>query len=79
MSWQSCYVSILESFPDQKSSLHSLLQFMENQANQFIFREALEISSLASNFLPVTSSSIIVNNSTVCRPEEVFTSLVFLE
>jgi len=38
MSGQSCLVSLLGSLPDQKSSLHSLLQGMENQARIMVDR-----------------------------------------
>eukprot|EP00090_Calanus_glacialis_P046596 TRINITY_DN9229_c0_g1_i1.p1 TRINITY_DN9229_c0_g1~~TRINITY_DN9229_c0_g1_i1.p1 ORF type:complete len:1000 (-),score=433.85 TRINITY_DN9229_c0_g1_i1:164-3163(-) len=38
MSGQSCLVSLLGSLPDQKSSLHSLLHGMENQAKIMVDR-----------------------------------------
>jgi len=38
MAGQSCLVSLLGNLPDQKSSLHSLLQGMENQARIMVDR-----------------------------------------
>jgi len=38
MACQSCLVSLLGSLPDQKSSLHSLLQGLENQARIMVDR-----------------------------------------
>jgi hypothetical protein len=38
MSGQSCLISLLGSLPDHKSSLHSLLQGMENQARIMMYR-----------------------------------------
>ena len=38
ISGQSCLVSLLGSLQDQKSSLHSLLQGMENQARIMVDR-----------------------------------------
>ena len=38
MAGQSCLVSLLGNLPDQKSSLHSLLQGMEGQARIMVDR-----------------------------------------